>query len=241
MNKKRIKKSGIFLIFSILTIFGVRVRSAVESMASISIPSIPDSSQIRIQPIEDREPPSVPRGVSAMGGHGVELKWESSSDQVTGLIGYWVYRDGERVAQVAGTAFRDTGVESGETHRYQVSALDGVGNESDLSTPVTVRAADSPAGIVESYCYPNPAVGGAAPVIHVAGVHLDTVEVKIFDTSGHLVEKGALIPRGAGEGESTVYEYEWTGPISSGIYFGLVQGKSGDTSVRSHLKVAVIR
>ncbi len=241
MKQNRALKTTIFLILTGLATSGSDVQGAVESGVSVTLPPLSDSSRIRIQPIEDREPPTIPRGVSAKPGHGVELKWESSSDQVTGLIGYRVYRDGEQIAQVVGTTFKDTGVESGETHRYQVSALDGVGNESALSIPVTVRTADSPAGILEAYCYPNPAVGGAAPVVHVAGVRLDTLEVKIFDTSGHLVEKGVLTPRGSGVGDSTTYEYEWNGPISSGIYFGLVQGKSDDVAFRSHLKIAVIR
>ncbi|MBK8575562.1 MAG: T9SS type A sorting domain-containing protein [Elusimicrobia bacterium] len=155
-------------------------------------------------------------------------------DRVQGLSGRG------KIAQVEGPSFKDTGVNPGETHRYQVSALDGVGNESALSTPVIVRGVNSPAGIAEAYCYPNPAVGGATPVVHVEGVQLDTLEVKIFDTSGHLVEKGALIPLSI-TGDKTSYEFVWTGPISSGIYFGLVQGKSNDTSFRSHLKIAVVR
>lgn len=241
MKKIKAIKSNLFFIPAGFMIFGNVVQGAVESAAYVALPSLSDTSPIRIQPIEDREPPTIPRGVLAKSGKEVELKWDSSADEVTGLIGYRVYRDGDRIAQVEGTVFKDTGVNGGETHRYQVSALDGVGNESALSTPVTVRTADSPAGIVEAYCYPNPAVGGAVPVIHVEGIGMETLEVKIFDTSGHLLEKGSLIPRGSLGGDKTAYEYEWSGPIASGIYFGLVQGKSRDTSVRSHLKIAVIR
>ena len=204
-------------------------------------PLLSKSPTIKIQPVEDMDPPTIPRGVSAKTGETVTLEWEPSVDQVTGMIGYVIYRDGERVAQVEGASFKDTGVNAGETHRYQVSALDGVGNESALSAPVVVRTVDIPAGIVEAYCYPNPSVGGAAPVIHVEGVRLDSLEVKIFDTSGHLVEKGTLVPRGTGAGESSTYEFEWGGAIPSGIYFGLVQGKSNDDSFRAHLKIAVIR
>jgi hypothetical protein len=216
-------------------------KGGVELSIPSTLPIQPDASIIRIQPIEDREPPSTPRGVSAKSGTAVDLTWDPSSDGVTGLIGYVVYRDGQRLSQVEGSSFKDTGVKGGETHRYQVSALDGVGNESALSAPVVVRTVDSPPGLKEAYCYPNPAVRGAAPVIHAEGVRLDSLEVKIFDVSGHLVEKGTLTPRGAGAGESTVYEFEWAGPIASGVYFGLVQGKSNDASFRSHLKIAVIR
>jgi chitodextrinase len=241
MKQNTVVKTSLFLILAGTTFWGSLVWGAAESGVSVTIPSIPDSSHIRIQPIEDREPPTTPSGVSAKAGQVVEIKWNPSTDQVTGLIGYRVYRDGEKVAQVEGDSFKDTGVSAGETHRYQVSALDGVGNESALSTPVTVRAVDPPAGISEAYCYPNPAVGGAVPVVRVEGSGMETLEVKIFDTSGHLLEKGTMVPRGPVGGDKTAYEYEWTGPISSGIYFGLVQGKSGDSSVRSHLKIAVIR
>jgi hypothetical protein len=240
MRLNRVVKTAFFSIFTV-SFSGGLVFGAIEPRASVAVSPLPDSSRIHIQPIEDHEPPATPRGISAKSGQAVELKWDPSTDHVTGLIGYRVYRNGERIAQVEGTLYNDSGVIAGETHRYQVSAVDGVGNESPLSKSVIVRSPELFLDIREAFCYPNPAVGGAVPVIRVEGSGIDTLQVKIFDTSGNLLEEGSMVSRGSSVVNKTAYEYEWTGPITSGIYFALVQGKTGDKSARAHLKIAVIR
>jgi hypothetical protein len=202
-----------------------------------AVPVLPEASHIRIQPIEDREPPTVPQDLKAHVNRDVHLQWAPSVDGVTGLVGYRVFRDGFFLAEVSGTTFRDEGVEEGTVHRYQVAALDGVGNASPLSDPITVsvRFPVTQAGL-EAYSYPNPAVGGVSPVIRARGGELEHVEIKIYDLSGRLVESGTLTSAG-----SSTYEFPWTGPIASGTYYGLVLAKSGDTTTRSRIKISVVR
>lgn len=211
---------------------------ALETVA----PAIQRSPIIKIQPIEDKEVPTPPRGLSAIAGFPVQLVWDPSYDGITGLIGYKVYRDGRVIARVDGAAFRDADVKPGETHRYQVAALDGVENESALSNSVKVELpAPAPQTEIEAYSYPNPAVGGVAPVIRATVGNVDQIQVQIFDLSGRLVESGELHPSSLESDGRISYEFVWTGPISSGTYYGLVQGKAGDTTLRSRFMITVVR
>lgn len=210
---------------------------ALEPSVPRLISPVPDPSLIRIQPIEDREAPSIPQGVRAFSGREVYLRWDPSVDRLTGVIGYRVFRDGEAISRVSETFYRDAKVEMGEVHRYQVAALDGVGNASALSEPVAVQMPPSvPQVKLVAYSYPNPAVGGAVPVIRAQGEALEQVKIRIFDLSGRLVENGNLTPIG-----SSTYEFPWTGPIASGIYDGVVEAYAGGERTQARIRIAVVR
>ncbi len=212
--------------------------SGFETMAPVLV----KSPTIKIQPIEDREPPTAPRDLSAIAGTHVQLKWDPSFDGITGLVGYNIYRDGEWIGQAKETIYTDQGVKAGEIHRYQVAALDGVGNESAKSNSVSVRVfSASSMGGMEAYSYPNPAVGGAVPVIHATGKGGDNIGVRIYDLTGRLVETGNLQAIGSTVEGRTSYEFAWTGSIASGSYFGLLQGTSSGGQVSSRIKICVVR
>ncbi len=68
----------------------------------------------------------------------VNLAWRGSS--MPGVTHYVVYRDGEEYATTPQTVYRDIGVESGATHKYQVAARYGSQNpgESERSNEVIV-------------------------------------------------------------------------------------------------------
>ena len=91
---------------------------------------------------EDRFPPAPPVELVALPETGeVRLVWKPSPSP--DVAGYLVYRadfTGEyrvlRDAPVATLEFRDTGLQSGQTYRYRVTALDGEGNESPPSETV---------------------------------------------------------------------------------------------------------
>lgn len=225
------------LVVGTLTGMGLN-GSALEAIA----PAFAKSPIIKIQPIEDREPPTEPKGLSAVAGTQVRLDWNPSTDGITGLVGYNIYREGELIAQVEGTTFTDRNVKSGEIHRYQVSALDGVGNESARSDSVSVRIfPSSSVGGTEAYSYPNPAVGGVVPVIHATSEGGNNLEIRIYDLTGRMVETGNLQAIGSSVEGRTSYEFAWTGPIASGTYFGLIQGTSSSGQISSRIKISVVR
>jgi hypothetical protein len=87
----------------------------------------------------DTAAPTQPAGLAgtAPGAVEVDLSWQASHD-TTGVTGYKIYRDGSAYQTIGNlTTFADT-VAATSTHSYAVSALDGAGNESPRSDPVSV-------------------------------------------------------------------------------------------------------
>jgi len=104
--------------------------------------------------VVESNPPSVPENVKAHmeGERTVVLNWERSEDD-TGVCGYYVYRNGELVAnnqvkrkngiqekETAPTSLRDTLPKKGIEFVYEVQAYDFAGNVSERSEKVTVIA-----------------------------------------------------------------------------------------------------
>jgi hypothetical protein len=99
------------------------------------------------------------------------------------------------------------------------------------------------AGLRECVVYPNPALRSQNPVVRAFIGVVDSVEVTILDISGQLVHSGQLsgAPTGLLNGES-YYDYTWSGPKSSGVYFAIVHGKTAaGTMVRARARFAVVK
>jgi hypothetical protein len=76
--------------------------------------------------------PATPTGLAASPGDGlVTLDWDTSPSPVAG---YYVYRDAEPIAMVTESSHVDTGLVNGTPYCYEVTAVDGSGNESSRST-----------------------------------------------------------------------------------------------------------
>jgi glucose/arabinose dehydrogenase/fibronectin type 3 domain-containing protein/regulation of enolase protein 1 (concanavalin A-like superfamily) len=89
-------------------------------------------------PPPDGIAPSAPTGLTAaaVAPTRVNLAWSAATDTGgSGLAGYRVYRNGSAtpLATVPGTSYADTTVVANTAYSYQVSAIDGAGNESALS------------------------------------------------------------------------------------------------------------
>ena len=102
------------------------------------------SAPVSITP-EDRFPPAVPSGLSAVAGvSGIDLSWNPNTEP--DLRGYYVYRSAgggpfERLGDlVQAPVYGDHALESGKQYRYTVSAVDRIGNESARPEPVEATA-----------------------------------------------------------------------------------------------------
>ncbi|MGN6780385.1 MAG: fibronectin type III domain-containing protein [Marmoricola sp.] len=95
----------------------------------------------------DTTPPSAPTGLAAeeVFYNEIDLGWTGSTDSGTGVSGYRVYRKGPgetgytllatTVGSGAGhNSYVDTTVKPSSSYSYQVSAVDGAGNESGKAT-----------------------------------------------------------------------------------------------------------
>jgi hypothetical protein len=78
----------------------------------------------------DKTAPTVPASIaaSAVSTSSVEVTWTVSSDAISGLFAYGIYRDGSLVATAATTTYTVTGLNPGQTYAFSVAALDVAGN-----------------------------------------------------------------------------------------------------------------
>jgi len=149
--------------------------------------------------------PSRPRNLEAVadGPYAVDLDWRRSS----GSDGYYVYRDGDRVADSDRSDYRDEGLQPATTYVYRVSAFNRDG-ESDLSDPVQVTAdaipgPTTPADLVATALGPNriDLVWSASEAeAGMAYYRVLRADVEVGTTSGTSYQDGGLAPE-------TTYEY----------------------------------
>ncbi len=88
--------------------------------------------------LNDTSPPSVPANVqaAAISTSQISLAWSPSTDNVV-VFGYKVFRGTQLIANVAGTSFTDSGLQTNSQYTYRVSAYDSKNNESAQSGPVS--------------------------------------------------------------------------------------------------------
>ncbi|MBI4054847.1 MAG: hypothetical protein HY402_01795 [Elusimicrobia bacterium] len=98
----------------------------------------------------------------------------------------------------------------------------------------------------EVYVYPNPARGGASPVLHIEVGAADRVRIQIFTLSGQLAHEASLTGAPSllddGQGPQEAYEYAWKEHVPSGVYLYVIEvSKSGVGPLRKTGKFAVVR
>ncbi len=105
----------------------------VTAVSEIGDESLPSEAAMTTTP--DLTPPSVPQDLAAtpVSAESVSLSWSPSTDDESAIAYYRVFRDGSEIATPAGVEFQDSGLASGTTYEYRVSAVNGQGLESDLS------------------------------------------------------------------------------------------------------------
>lgn len=101
------------------------------------------SNMVRQSTLDDT-PPSIPTGVggTAVSKTQVDLVWNASTDDETGITEYVVYRDGAEAGRSPTTSYSDTGLQASTVYQYRVSAVNGEGLESSRSGPENVKTLD---------------------------------------------------------------------------------------------------
>jgi hypothetical protein len=125
----------------------------------------------------DTGAPTVPTGVnaSAMSTSSVETSWTPSTDAVSGVASYGVYRDGVLITTVTTPTYIDTGLTAGQTYSYRIVAYDAAGNVSAQSAPASVTM--PVAAIWLTVSTPTVNFGGVTPSAPVTITGAETVSV----------------------------------------------------------------
>ena len=71
----------------------------------------------------------------------ISFEWDMSSDNY-GVAFYNIYRDGVKLTSTYNTSFIDSGLSGNTEYTYEISAVDGYGNESVTSSPLLVSTND---------------------------------------------------------------------------------------------------
>lgn len=96
------------------------------------------------------------------------------------------------------------------------------------------------------YAFPNPAVAGQKPTVHVSVGVADKVTFRFYDISGQQVHQATIDSPPSqiddGTGVHPAYEYSWEGRIPSGVYlYSVTAEKAGQAPIRQAGKFAVVR
>jgi hypothetical protein len=144
----------------------------------------------------DTKAPSTPSGLklAVAGTTQAAIFWSPSTDNV-GVAGYNVYRDGVLVAHTTLPNYLDTGLSSGTSHTYAVTALDAVGNVSAASSKLsakTVALSTSSTSTIAGVVYSSAGKPLSNVVVTLTGNGL----TKSAKTNGSGVYKFSSLPAG---------------------------------------------
>ncbi|MBW8042178.1 MAG: hypothetical protein FVQ85_19565 [Planctomycetes bacterium] len=86
----------------------------------------------------DNTPPLAPTNLisTAQTENSISLAWDASSDPESGVNYYRIYSDSSQIDTSVSTSYSDTGLNSGTTYSYEVSAVNGQALESGRSNAV---------------------------------------------------------------------------------------------------------
>lgn len=116
---------------------------------------------------DDHIPPTTPSGFKQTSSttNSVTMYWYASSDTGgSGMGGYWVYRHGNRIADVAAPPFTDSGLTPGTNYTYRLIAHDNNGNYSgETSMAASTQKPPPPAPTPAPPAAPAPPPPSAPP------------------------------------------------------------------------------
>lgn len=132
-------------------------------------------------PPADITAPSVPTGLSttALSTSAINLSWGAASDPDNSgsQISYTVYRNGSEIGTTAAgaTSYSDTGLSTGTSYTYTVSAADPAGNTSAQSSSASATTQANPDTTPPTVSISSPAAGIVAGSITVSATASDPV------------------------------------------------------------------
>lgn len=117
---------------------------------------VTDSFSVLTYVGSDTVPPSAPSGLTAtpVALSQIDLAWASSTDDSGTIAGYRIWRDTVMIATTSALTYSDTGLISGTSYTYYITAFDATLNESASSTSASTTTL-SPAPVVSTESGPQ--------------------------------------------------------------------------------------
>ena len=171
-----------------------------------------------------------PTGLSAVAisTSQINLNWNASIDPESGISYYNIYRDNTLIGQSSVLFFNDLSLNPGTLHVYEVSAINGVGLESQKSLPDTATTLPTyitdrirniiPESIALYQNFPNPF--NQSTLIKYKLPQPGVVTLSVFNCLGEKIR--TLVNQYTSPG---IYNINWNGRndignlVGSGIYF----------------------
>jgi hypothetical protein len=181
----------------------------------------------------------------------ISLPYEASENRKEELeIAYWdpSKKDWEPLASELDAGKKVVKAKVSHFSLYQVvaspsAAPPAAGRMMAAAVPQAGPSAEFVLG--EVYVYPNPALRGAAPTLHIEVGVADRVKITIYTVSGRRAHETTLTGMPAalddGDGLAYAYEYAWRGDIPSGVYYYSIEAEKGGQKLRKSGKFAVVR
>jgi PKD repeat protein len=181
---------------------------------------------------EENLAPGIPEGLvsSDITENSFVISWTSSVDNEGDPITYVIYVDGVEVGTTTSNSYSVGGLTAETTYDVRVTAKDDQGNESEMSTALSVTT--NPVGIISVYqqvnnivVYPNPFTGYTNVKYTLA--EKTRLEITIYDQVGKEVQTIISAVKDAGN-----YEFVWDGSwVSKGAY--IMKFKTSDGFIRN--------
>jgi len=149
------------------------------------------SSALSVTTLADTQPPTVPTGLVAsnVSTSSLTLSWTASTDLPnpggTGVGGYYVYRNGTKIATVTNTSYADAGLAAATSYSYTVAAF-------DKSIPANVSAPSTALVVTTVADTQPPTAPGALTATTVSTTQINLSWTASSDTVGvtnYLIER----------------------------------------------------
>lgn len=197
-----------------------------------------------------------PEGLTFSGTVEISLPYEDYAPaREKLLIAYWnpESREWEPLASTVDPARKVVKAKVGHFSEYQVMAsiiertkMAKITSTLSAISPAPLQTGPDPAfRLGEVYVYPNPALRGAVPVLHIETGIADRVNILIYTVSGRQAHEHTLtglpVALDDGNGLSYAYEYAWRDSVPSGVYYYHLEAEKGGQKIRKSGKFAVVR
>lgn len=139
----------------------------------------------------DRQPPSKPTNlkIATKTINSISISWAPSKDNVM-VAGYKIYRGNSYIGTTTTTGYMDTGLASGKTYIYRVSAYDTSQNESAKSNSVSATTEKTK---LETVSFSGIVVDGETNTgVKGATVYLEKVDEKVTYSTNTIDESGSF-------------------------------------------------